>query len=522
MILSRICVTIGFCAAIAFVFVAHAYWFVPNHDSATYVVEAQKLLAGGRFYDDIMETNPPLIVLLTAPGILISQAAGLDPWTGFTAWVCFLMIISLLVAYPYLRWGYSDQPGVNNLLAVVYLVVIALFPSYSFAQREHLTVVLFLPSLLWFAAREGGRPSPPDLRCFFALVLAALGLLIKPFFLVVPAILVIVRAATHRNWKMLIGIETVVVLLVSLLYAVAVYAFFREYLSTATLAAQVYFGFELSWPSSLFSFWRESIMLVAVVVIFYVTPMELHRRIFLRQLVIAAAVFLAVAILQRKGWSYQALPMRELTILLVALMGLELFGRFQRNRTLDKAAQASCLALLCVGCSFMGFVLLYHLDSRNLTSTFLAEPFPSTVRQLAYGKPWLALSTSVGPAFPTILLSGGQWSSRSPHQWMIPGILKLNTGDAEDRARAEKLKLLATRFVIEDLERYRPLMVAVKAGGDQAIEGAFEFLPFFGEDESFRRAWKPYRLEKSIEGWQFYVRTSMALPIAGSSEKANR
>ncbi len=504
---ARICLVASIAALLCFVFVAHAYWLTPNHDSAIYVIEAQKLLAGGRFYDDIMEITPPLIVLLTVPGVLISQATGLDPWAAFSAWICVLIIISMLLALPYLGLLYPNRTEFGALL---YFAAIALLPAYSFSQREHLTAVLFLPGLLWFAAREAGWRQPLNPRCLITLLLAAVGVLIKPFFLVVPAILVLLRAASHRDWRMLFGVETVVIGFVSLIYALVVYAFYREWLSSAALAAQVYFAFETSWPVVLKSFWRVEFAFAAAVIAFLFTPLAPERRVLLRQLTVAAAGFLAIAILQHKGWGYHALPATVLTFLLLALLGLDLFELFMKKRRLDIPARASFLAfsltLLFVGGVSLESVAYHSNLAYYRRQNFLNDPFVAAVDQLAAGRPWVALSTSVSPAFPTALVLGGQWSSRSVHQWLPPGILKLRAGGPEDRARARHLQELATSFVIEDLDRYRPKLVAVAVGPQQAIAVPFDFLAFFAEDENFSRVWSPYRLAKSIEGWQFYLR----------------
>ncbi len=491
---------------ISFVFVIHTYRSIPNYDSSVYVVEAQRLLAGGRFYLDILETNPPLIVFLTAPGVLISEITGLDPWTGFIVWVCFLVFVSWLVAVPYLLWAFPDKPA--TLLTAIYLVTVAIRPCSGFSEREHLTIVLFLPGLLWFAAREAGRPSPPDLRCLTALLLGALGLLIKPFLLVVLAVLVLVRAATHRDWRMLFGIETAVTLFVCLLYATLIYAFFRDWFSAIILVTQVYFGFDNPWLSVILDFGRSLLSFAVTVLVFQITPMAPRRRVFLRQLVVAAAVFFAIAILQHKGWYYHALPGVELTFLLVAMLGLQSFDLLRGAGTRSKTLLASSLALLCLGGFFINAMAYYYVrGGGELRSEFLANPFARSVDELAAGRPWLALDTAVFPAFPTTLLVNGQWSSRSVHQWMIPGIVKLSAGDLADRTRARLLQQIATRFVTEDLERYHPVLVAVSAGDHMAISTPFDLLQFFAEDGDFRRAWGPYRLVRSIEGWQFYIRS---------------
>ena len=55
--------------SIALLVVGLIYWvnvfvWAPNHDAATYLIEAKRLLEGGLFYRDILDTNPPLIVFL--------------------------------------------------------------------------------------------------------------------------------------------------------------------------------------------------------------------------------------------------------------------------------------------------------------------------------------------------------------------------------------------------------------------------------------------------------------------------
>ncbi len=505
--LARICLVASIAMLLCFVFAIHAYWFTPNHDSATYVIEAQKLLAGGRFYDDIMETNPPLIVLLTVPGVLISQATGLDPWAAFTAWVCVLIIISMLFASPYLGLLYPNRTG---FAALLYFTTIALVPAYSFSQREHLTIVLFLPGLLWFAAREAGWRQPFSARCLVTLALAALGLLIKPFFLIAPAILIVLRAASHRDWRMLFGVETIVMGSTSLIYAIAVYVFYREWLSSAALAAQVYFAFESPWLMVLKNFWRIEFAFATAVIAFLFTPLAPERRAFLRQLTIAAAGFLAVAILQRKGWGYHVLPATLLTFLVLALLGPDLFELLMKKRRLGAPTRASFVAfsltLMSVGGLSLDAAAHHFIPDYYQRRNFLNDPFVAAVDQYAGGQPWVALSTSVAPAIATSLVLDGQWSSRSMHQWLTPGIVLLREGAPDYRARARHLQELATSFVIEDLDRYRPKLVAVAVGRLQSIAAPFDFLAFFAEDENFSRVWSHYRLAKSIDGWQFYLR----------------
>jgi hypothetical protein len=159
-------------------------------------------------------------------------------------------------------------------------------------------------------------------------------------------------------------------------------------------------------------------------------------------------------------------------------------------------------------CLFFCYRVAYYLyfDTGHRMANFLAGEFPKAVEGLAAGQPWLALDTNVFPAFPTAVLVNTNWSSRSDHQWLIPAIVKLSSGNFDDRAKAQKLQRLATGFVVEDLNENKPVLVAVAVGGHVAIDKVFEFLPFFSEDKDFREAWSHYHLVKSTDGWRFYLR----------------
>ena len=493
-------------AIVVLAFFSQAYWFIPNHDDVSYIIEAKMLLAGGRFYSDIMETNPPLIVLLTAPGIWIGQATGLGSWVGFTAWVCLLTVASLWAALPYLRWLFAHQPAAGPLWAFIYLAIILLLPGYDFGQREHLTIILFLPALLWFAAREAQRPSPPDLNCLIALILAAVGLLIKPFFLLVAVILVLARAATHRDWRILFGLESIVFLLAAVLYAATVFIAFPGWLASTALATQVYFALEEGVLKTIADFRGAEIALVFTLFVLYLTPFDGPRKSFLRQLAIAAVTFLVIAIIQRKGWSYHTLPVRVLTALIATVLAFELPSLFRRNRMDFRLAQANPLILLAVAGLLLWPVIKYEHKGSRLRDQYLATAYPRTVSRLAAGGPWVAFSTSLWPAMNAVGLVNDQWSSRSPAQWLIPGIVKLRKGGSDDRARAERLQKLATGFVVEDLERYKPAMVAIQASGLRYVDAPFDFLSFYSEDEDFRRVWTAYQPAEAIGDWQFFVR----------------
>jgi hypothetical protein len=93
------------------------------------------------------------------------------------------------------------------------------------------------------------------------------------------------------------------------------------------------------------------------------------------------------------------------------------------------------LTLLSLGGLSLEAAAHHFIPDYYQRRNFLNDPFVAAVDQFAAGRPWVALSTSVAPAIATALLHDGQWSSRSMHQWLTPGIVKLRAGGPEDRAR---------------------------------------------------------------------------------------
>src|SRR4051812_39668193 len=118
-------------------------------------------------------------------------------------------------------------------------------------------------------------------------------------------------------------------------------------------------------------------------------------------------------------------------------------------------AVALCIPLLGIAGSHLSAVV-YQPRSR-----ILALPFYPTAEQLASRRRFLALDTTLGPAFPTVIMSGAEWASRSPHQWLLPGILDLEHGDVEKQRLGARYKAVAIDMMVEDLQRYRPEVVAV-------------------------------------------------------------
>lgn len=481
----------------------HGYIAIPNHDASVILIEAKTFADGGRFYDDIMEVNPPLIVFLSVPTIWISKLFGLTLWSAYCGYVMALIVLSLLAARKYLYWAFIDRKRAANWLNVAYIVILTIVPIYDFGQREHLTMILLLPGLFWFSARDAGRLSPVDAHCLLSLAMAGVGLLLKPFFALVLAMGVLWRALSNREWRLLFGPETIVIGAMSLGYVAIVYCYTPGWIKSTTLSMQVYFAYTNPWLNVFLHFLYVAALLVLVVTLISCSQIRPVQRIILNRMLVCACIFLVLAFAQQKGWPYHALPALILAFLSLAYFAVDQSEGLNGSgfHHWDKVA----IATTAFSSLYLFAITLYVTHSTFRTSTLLSSPFVMAVKTLADGRNWMVLSTGVKPAFPVALFVKG-WCSRSAGQWIVPGAVQLSEGDEQQRARGAYLQQLAANLVAEDIEKCRPRMIAVMRKGNQGVRDPFDLIAFFKAESRFEQSWRPYRLVEVTDEWQFYIR----------------
>jgi hypothetical protein len=74
-----------------------------NTDVSWLLIAGERWLDGQRLYSDILETNPPMAVLVYIPGILIARALGLSAEIVVDGLVFAAIALSLAIAARILR-----------------------------------------------------------------------------------------------------------------------------------------------------------------------------------------------------------------------------------------------------------------------------------------------------------------------------------------------------------------------------------------------------------------------------------
>ena len=118
-----------------------------NTDVSWLLTVAERVFDGQRLYVDIIETNPPMAVLIYTPGIAIARAFGMPAEMVTDALVFVAIFASLAMA----AWILKDSPAPNSLpgwlLALLAFAILTVLPTKIFGQREHIAVAELLPAL---------------------------------------------------------------------------------------------------------------------------------------------------------------------------------------------------------------------------------------------------------------------------------------------------------------------------------------------------------------------------------------
>src|SRR5258706_3701853 len=283
------------------------HFLAANTDVSWLLTVGERVLDGQRLYIDVVETNPPMAVLVYTPGIAIARALGLPAELVTDSLMFALIFVSLAIVAGILRKSSVLDAAQGRLLAPLAFAVLAILPMQAFGQREHIAVVELLPLLAVFVARMNGR-APPTSMAIVAGCGAGLALSFKPHFAVGMLCAVGCLAVHARSWKAAFTPENLTAAVIALLYAAGVAAFFPEFFtSIGPLVRDVYIPVGLSFEALL----EKPALPIWGVAILATIVLKRRDRIDAACLLLLTASlgFAAVFLLRPKGWPYQSYSM---------------------------------------------------------------------------------------------------------------------------------------------------------------------------------------------------------------------
>ncbi|MBI3513548.1 MAG: hypothetical protein HY060_05710 [Proteobacteria bacterium] len=496
-------------------------------DVAAILDFAVRMVAGEQLYVDLFDVNPPLIFWLNLPAAWIAEQLALGPAVVFVVSVLGLQAASLVLCRaPTARLFDLERPFLRTVLPLVAAFVLLVLPTHNFGQREHLLTCFALPYLALAAVRLEGQAvtvREAAVRGAFA----AVGFLIKPYFLLVPVAIeaVLLLRLGWRAW--LRRPEPWLIVGLGALYLLTALVCHPSYFTEVVPLARRYY-LASGVTASLERVFGEPERWLALVAM---TPlvawgMTARRPAALRVAALFTLAAAGSALIQGKGWPYHLLPFWQGCVMVVT------FAAAAALRGAAAGAQPNCerarLAATVVFAAVVGTFAIEHppwRDRLDYPGSF-AGRLEALLARDAQGGRVLWLTDATYPKYPTVLYGRIRPASRFMELWLIDGLYQAAEG-APDRPRMRAPAQMSDdeRHLFDavgaSLERTRPTLVLVASAAAElgVAVGQFDYLAYFLRHPSFAREWRHYSQVADIEGTRVFRCLDGAETMAGPGRR---
>lgn len=460
-----------------------------SHDVAYYLYVSREVLAGAEPFRDYIDPNLPTITYIGVPVAWLSGVLGIPIWVGFQAFVLALQAVSFGTSAYLVRARLARDDAPLGWLVVAALATgLCLVPmglagvdDSHFGQREHLAVLLLAPWTLWHAARATGL-EVPRIWLALVLVLASLGLAIKPHFLLFWLVMEawsFRRRAPGTAWPW-VALAPPIAFGVYLLVLVAA---LPEFPTLMGYTWQLYGAYKDRTPFEVATI-APSLFALSVLAVHALSPSSGPLRPLRSTLAVATLGWWLVGFMQLRGFYYHFLP----AMVMAFVLAVVILASFERLR---RAIPLVYGLLVVVG--FGSF----EIAARDPGSGDMQ--LARLMREAAKGGPVMVLSSNTWPGWPAALYADVRWASRFPTLWFVPGFYQdVADGDAFPIRRPSEMGPLEAWHldaVLEDFRRNQPTLILVDQLPVQPGFGGnhFDFVAYLGRDPRFRELWCGYR-----------------------------
>ena len=459
-----------------------------NHDTAWYLLATRQWLAGKVLYVDLIEVNPPLNFYLTVPSLALADLLQVGDANGQNLWLALLIFVSLTWCSVIMKGERGMSEGVRNIGLLGIGTAMVLPALDNMGQRDQLLVILMMP---WIFGHIVHCPATLGSRIARA-AFAALGVCLKPHFVVFPIIAMLFESARRRSVWPIFSASSMTFLAMGSAYVLLVANFHPAYFDEIVpLAHEVYGGYRAHTVDVALKVRNEMLILLALALIALI---DLQRQWPIAFLALMSLSGLASYLMQGTGFGYHKIPLvafllttcvwilvridRKLITALtcaltLGLMTLQISRGFYQNPAMADWARA-------------------RIDWTKVKSVFIFTPH-------VYAGPGVAFGI------------GTSWSSRYPANWLVPGAVnrlrKLDCGSAQDTcARLSAIAARNRTDNIVDIQRNKPVVLVIDKQSGYFDVHHFDWLQFMAQDAAWPTVIGHYRLIESGERFDYYMR----------------
>ncbi|MEL7234496.1 MAG: hypothetical protein AAGK74_08370, partial [Chloroflexota bacterium] len=330
-----------------------------DHDASWFLHVANLMLGGAVPNIDIIDINLPMIQYISIVVVLLSRMTGLTQAMALLFFVFGLSVYSsLMVRYLLGRYGFNGRgAGYASLAAlVISLLTLHFKATRYYAQREHIFILLLLPGFALRFARWQNREVPLWLALLVGF-LAAVGVCIKPHFLLLALLPELYWLAVHRRLRPALAPEVWVFGVVGLVYLLHPYLVYpANFYASMTENAVAYYQFWDAVPLTAILRSSNSLFTLAGVAVAMAVAIR-ERNPLLRDLIGGIALVTLAAhiayVAQLRAYTYQFIP---------AIYGLFVLFAFLFERLANANIRMTLLKRVAAYIPLVAFAVMLIID----------------------------------------------------------------------------------------------------------------------------------------------------------------
>lgn len=478
---------LGFAAAWSLAVLALFWGRLINHDTGWYLVATRKWVEGAGLYTTLMEVNPPLNFYLTLPAIRTADLFGVSDGNGQFLILALALFVILTWCRAIIRDEIDLAPPRGSLLLVAIAVALVVPALSDFGQREHLLVMLAMP---WILGQMAPESAPGGRRAARAAV-AAVGICLKPHFVLFPVAATVAEMVSRRSLRPVLSVSNLVFLAAGLGYVAFVALWHPAYFTQMVPIARAIYGAYGSSLATVLFYLRIELLLALLPMLVVLSRPRAYR---------GAGLFAALALAglgtylaQSTGFTYHSIPFRAFAFLAACMIVL-------------RAPRPGAAALVAgVAATALAWHDARRIQYRNLAALEIAE-----VAQEMGGAHSLMVLTphvSAGPA--AAMASGATWVSRYPANWLVPGAVnRLAATDCRTEARlCAGLEAIADRNRkdnIADIAAAHPDLLVFDRRSGYFDRPDFSWPAFMEKDPGWAPLFGDYMKVRTTERFEYY------------------
>lgn len=444
-----------------------------NHDVFWLFTGFQRLTAGETMLQSFYETNPPLSVFIYAPAFWLAGHQWLSLPHAVILYTSTLLILALAaVTYAARFMPLLSRQQVQGLCAGM-AVCGTLMAASNYGQRDHFLAMAVVPVVLLLCGRT---LSPRRLTITDALILftGTLFLLLKPYYGLLPAFLMVHRAVKQKRLAAFWDSDFIIMALATIIYGACVYIFFNDYL-TDILPTVIKLYADSGWS---FVPLRLVLTMAAWLVTMGFTfnrklPPETQRMAHL--LMFFSFLSFIIFLLMMKGYAYQLLPCLMFMYLAIFLIGEALLaGILKPLQRTFLLGTAMAVMFLAMPDSF--------IPHRNAVER---EEVTKVVADCGDDCSFLIMGSTVRVTQLISYYAHKPHASRFAKFWFAEGMV-MDGLDIEQESTARERYRLFVDMITADINRYKPRLIL-------SCNQYADFMPWLSSYEGFRKAFSPYK-----------------------------